>query len=809
MKRYFSALFTAMLLLAGLSSFAQGKATITGTVSDATNQKALQYVTAGLYRQSDSAVALKTTYTSDKGKFSFTSIDTGSYFVLLSNTGFAEKTIPVTVSTETNIELPTISLTTAPKDLGGVVVKAARKPLVEQADDKVIFNVENDPTAKTQSAIDILKKTPFVSVDGDNNVTVNGQNNFKVLLNGRETAMFAQNIKEALKGFPGAVITKIEVITSPSAKYDAEGVGGIINIITKKKVVGYNGSANLWYLNTGWYNVDASFSAKYGKLGFNMNYGAGGVNGFKGVNRIETTPLVPATFTSRVLAGRRNMNNFWNFGNAELSYDIDSLNTLALYGNISGGKNHNTLDQTITTSYANSPDSNSYYNLDSRNQYPTTSVGADYIKKFSGNKDKEWSVRWNGEFGNSNTFLNSVMDNPVLDDRYVINNSVAKNRQYTLQTDYILPLGKSRKLETGVKAIMRRANSNFEGLLKTTSGEDYKVNPSNTDQFRYDQNVYAAYGSYGFKLGKTSFRLGARMEHTTIDGDFVSSKTKVNQQYTNLLPNVQASIKFSNAFTTVITYSDRIQRPFIQNLNPFRNDNDPRYISYGNPNLQPQTIHSLAVQTRLSKGATFAGITFTGSYSNNMIVQYATFNPATGVTTTTSNNVGKETAIMANGNFNTKITKDWSLFLGGNIRYNKVENKYASGQYRSGFSGNANFNSSYSISKLFVVSANAGFYQAPVTIQTKYPLNLWYGLDFGYKFLNEKLTASVGLTNFLQKDRDYKLTTYDPAFQYTSVTRSPFRGISLSLNWNFGKLSESVSKKKGVSNDDKLTTSSN
>ena len=180
----------------------------------------------------------------------------------------------------------------------------------------------------------------------------------------------------------------------------------------------------------------------------------------------------------------------------------------------------------------------------------------------------------------------------------------------------------NRKLETGVKAILRKAASDFEGKIKATNDEEYQQNLGNTDQFRYDQSVLSGYGSYSFKTGKTTFRLGARLEHTNVDGNFITAKTRVNQEYTNLLPNVQATTRFSNAFTTVITYSDRIQRPFIQNLNPFVNDNDPRFISYGNPNLQPQTIHSLAIQTRLMLGKTFAGITFTGAYSDDMIVQY-------------------------------------------------------------------------------------------------------------------------------------------------------------------------------------------
>jgi outer membrane receptor for ferrienterochelin and colicin len=778
------------------------KAVITGTVKDSI-QSPLLYATINLYKANQPQVEpIKTTYTSEKGVFKLNALDTGAYNLVISHTGYSEESKLVNFLGE-DIDLGIISLKPAAVALSGVVV-TSKKPLVEMQDDKVIFNVENDPATKTETAIDILRKTPFVSVDGDNNVQVNGQSNFKVLLNGRETAMFAQNVKEALKGFPGSLITKIEVITSPSAKYDAEGVGGIINIITKKKVVGYNGSVNTWYSNVGWYNINTNFSAKFGKVGMTLYYGAGGGDDVPGKTRMETVPVNTTAFRNRLLTGERLMNNFWNFGNAEISYEMDSLNTMSFYGNVSGGKNKVQFDQTIRTSYETGPDSTSLYNLASRNEYPTTSVGADYIRKFKSNKEREFSLRFNGEFGNSNTFLSSLMDNQVTLDRYIINESVAKNKQYTVQADYIHPFKKNRKIEGGIKAILRRATSDFESLQKAYSHEDFILNPDNTDYFRYDQDVYSVYGTYSFKLKNTTFRLGARLEHTEIDGDFVSSDTKVKQAYTNVLPNVQASTKLSNAFTMVVTYSDRLQRPFIWNLNPFRTNNDPRYISYGNPNLDPQIIHSLAVQTRFSKGGTFAGITFTGTYSDNMIVQYATYDPESGVTSTTSDNLGKEASLSAHGNFSTKITPEWSLFLNGSIRYNHVKNRLMESQSNSGFGGNANLNMSYSFNKRLTASSYAGFFRAPVTIQTSYPLNLWYGINAGYKMFKEKLTLSVGVSNFLSKEWDYELKTIDPAFTYISTSTMPFRGLSFSISWNFGKMTENVSKKKGVTNDDLL-----
>jgi outer membrane receptor protein involved in Fe transport len=799
MKKIVFACILAALEFIALSSFGQSKASINGYVKDSLGRKALQYATVELYRASAPGQAFRSVYTNEKGQFHFNALDTGTYKLVISHTGFSEVQRTILVSGIT--EAGDFMLGAAAGTLKGVTVQA-RKPLVEQTDDKVVFNVENDPATKTENAIDILRKTPFVTVDGDNNVQVNGQSNFKVLLNGRETAMFSQNVKDALKAFPGALIVKIEVITTPSAKYDAEGVGGIINIITKKKVAGYNGSVSIYYTNTGWYNLNTNFSAKFNKVGITLNYGNNFSNNILGHSKMETVPFVPAYFTKRTLLGSRLLSNFWNWGNAEASVELDSLNTLSFYSNVNGGTNRSVLDQSITTNYPTVPDSVSHYNLDMRSGYPTLSVGSDYIKKFAGNSEKEFSIRFNTEFSNGDNYLNSFMDNPVAADRYVINDSKARNIQYTLQSDYIYPLSKNQKIEAGVKAIMRRATSDFTSEIRTSASEDYKVSTDNTDHFQYDQNVYSVYGSYGFKVSKTSFRLGARMEHTDVAGDFVTSKTIVNQSYTNLMPNIQATTKFSNIFTLVLSYTDRLQRPFIYNLNPFKNNNDPYNVSFGNPDLQPQIIHTVSLQTRYSKNGTFAGITFAGSYSNNMIVQYASFDANTGVTSTTSGNYGEETQMSINANVSTKINDKWNVFLNGNIRFSRVRNKLLPTQTNTGYGGNANLNTSYSISKRFTTSGYAGFFRQPPTIQTSYPLNVWYGISLGYKFFNEKLTTSFGAANFLQKDRDWQLLTKDPLFQYTSTTTMPFRALSLSVSWSFGKLTENVSKKKGVTNDD-------
>jgi outer membrane receptor for ferrienterochelin and colicin len=771
---------------------------IAGQVKDSL-QKPIAYATVGLYKTVELQKLLKSTYANESGKFLFTTADTGSYSLIISYTGFVEqqKNIRVIDKDVTTID---IQLLKSNRTLAAVTV-VSKKSLIEQFEDKIIFNVENDPMSKTEMAIDILRKTPFVSVDGDDNVQLNGQSNFKVLLNGRETAMFAQNVKEALKGFPGALITKIEVITSPSAKYDGEGMGGIINIITQKKIIGYHGSMSVNVNTTSFHNINGNFSAKSGKLGFTLFYGTNGVSNQPGKIFTQTIPNIPGLFTKRTLQGDRHASNAANNGNLELNYEIDSLNTVSAYCNISGGYTKTNFDQTITTEFPSSPVSVSYYDLDSKNEFPTFNIGTDYIKKFKSNKEKEFSIQLNSEFGKANSFLRSSQDNAA-SDRFIINNSITSNKQYTLESDYIMPLGKNRKLEAGVKAIVRGASSDFESFMRYDPQDPYKLNPSNTDNFSYDQQVYSVYSSYGFKIKKTSFRLGARLENTVVNGNFEFSATKVKQNYMTLLPNVQATTRLSNTFTMVLTYGKRLQRPFIWNLNPFLNNNDSMNISYGNPELKPATVHSITSQIRYNHNGLFAGLTLEGSYSGNKIMPYSSYDAPTGVTKTTSLNLGKEYQFSASGNISARINPDWNIFVNGTARYNNVSNKLKSGQVNKGISGNVNLNTTYKLNKKCNATANAGFYRNPVTIQTRSPFNLWYGAGVAYKLFNEKLTATINAIGFFQKYRDNKSVTTDPYFTTSSVTTVHSRGVSLNLTWSFGKLKENVSKRKGNINED-------
>jgi outer membrane receptor protein involved in Fe transport len=804
MKRFLlpALLLAALFVLPGYV-FSQTKMKLAGTVSD--SSKALALVTVRIFKKNNPAAPLLTTLSKEDGSFQFNKPDTGNYILSFTHTGFTEKRISITVASRVgDMQIDPVQLIRATGLLKEVVVKAQR-PLIEQADDKIVFNVEDDPNSKTETAIDILRRTPFVTVDGNDNVKVNGQTNFKVLLNGRETSMFANNVTQALRGFPGAIISKIEVITSPSAKYDGEGIGGLINIITKKKVVGYNGTLSSFNRSSdkvGNYSVNGN--AKTGRFGLSVFMSKGNSNPVSQHNTSTTIPTLPNIYKRRMLDGDQAFSQGWSFGNIELNYEIDTLNTVSVYTNINSFSSKTVSDQTITTDFASSPSSLSNYDLNNKSNNPGVNVGSDYVRHFKKNKDQEFSLRFLGEFGKNDAKLNSFQEGGG-SDRYLINNSYAINDQYTLQADNVIPITKTSRFEGGVKAILRRASSNFESLVKYDPAMDYKLNPSNTDYFKYTQHVVSLYSTYSFKLNKWNLRLGARVEYTNVNGNFISSNTQVKSNYTTLLPNIQFTRRVNPAFTLVLSYTKRLQRPYIYDLNPFVVNNDSLNISYGNPDLGPQTIHVISTQLRYGKKNTFAGINIQGSYSANKILQYSSFDPMTGVTKTTSLNIGKEFQSSVNLNLNTKFGKKWSMSANGSVRFSTVKNNSNSSQSNSGFGGNLFVNTTYTFSPKFTVSNLLGFWKDPQTIQTTYPLNIWYNVAFNYKILKDKVSISLRAVNWFEKNHAYKSITKDQNFYNTNITTQPRRAGVLALTWNFGKLTENVSKKKGVNNDDLLT----
>jgi outer membrane receptor protein involved in Fe transport len=779
------------------------QATIRGLVQDSVQTKTMPFATVGLYNIHNQQKPLRNVFTDSKGRYEFTKVDTGRYILIATNSGFTEKlSQPVQVTGDTTvIEIPTLQLTPAAKNLAAVTV-SARKPLVEQTDDKLIYNTEADPSTAGQTATDVLRKTPFLSVDGEGNVQLNGQSNFKILLNGKETAMFARNAKEALQSFPANLIKSIEVITSPSAKYDGEGVGGIINIITKKKVVGYNGNLGINQNTLGSSNLNGNLSFKYGKFGLSGYYGLNNTTGFKTSNFSETESFNPVAFYKRISNGTRTSNNFYNYGNLELSFDIDSTNTISAYGALNAGRNKSINERTFDLVLPNKEDTlHTLFNDNFNFRWPSLNWGTDFIHKFKGNPDQELTIKMFHEYSTDKNLQASDQFSNA-GNRFIMNDNISDNNQSTWQLDYVHPFKNKIKLETGLKLITRDALADYNSSVRYSQSEKYITDNTNSDNFNYKQFVYGAYATLRFNIKKYSFRVGGRVERTVIDGDFVKSNTKVEQDYVTFMPSFFVSRKFSTIHTLSFSYNKRLTRPYIWDLNPFVNNTDSLNLNFGNPNLDPEIYHSLELGYTVIKGKTNINIRLTESFSNSQIARYSYFNDVTGITYWTSDNIGNYASTGLSGNISISFTNKWRLSSNLGLRYDFVKNRLNAAQKNQGLGGWGSLNSNYDFTPRISVYIGGNVYRSAPQLQGFYGMNYFYNIGSSFKFLNNKLTVSLNLNNLFQKDMVRKNDIRDTNFRTQSWNYWPARMANVGLRWNFGKLTENVSRKRGVTNDD-------
>ncbi len=798
--RNFCVLYCLLLpfLLQAQSSSAQ----IKGFVQDSIAGKPLDFVTVGLYRVSDLSKPVQNIFTSDKGTYLFTKVDTGRYVVIATHNSFAEKqSEPITIATAGDVQdMPALQLVRNSAGLQQVVV-TARKPLVEQNDEKLTYNTESDPSNEGLTAVDVMRKTPMLAVDGEGNVKLNGQSNFKVLLNGKETAMFTKNLKDALQSFPANLIKKIEVITSPSSKYDGEGIGGLINIITKKKVAGYNGTLGISANTQRSQNANASASIKFGRFGFNGYYGLNNTNGRRSHSYSETESFNPVAYYKRLITNESKNNNFYNYGNVELSWEIDSLLTTSVYADVNGGSGSNTNVRNFDVVAANKADtSHSLFNSKNSYSWPAFNWGADFIKKFRNNSERELTFKMYHENSRDNSYQQADQYS-ASGNRFVVNDNNSRNRQSTLQLDYIQPLKDKSKLEMGVKAIVRRASADYAALVRYNVNDGFDEDPANADRFAYHQDVYSGYLNYRFIFKKISFRIGARAEHTVVRGNFIKSGTAVEQDYTTLLPSFFASRKLGNN-TLSVSYNKRLQRPYIWDLNPFVNNTDSLNLYYGNPALNAELYHNAEIGYSLLKGTTSLTIKLSETFCNNQVTNWYTFNDKTGVSSRSKENLGEYYSTGLSGSLSLTVTPKLRVNSNLGLRYDVIRNKQNTAQHSNGMGGWAGANAAYDVTPRVTVFSNVNLWLPSRQLQSNGSVNMWYNAGGNYKFFNKKLVLALMMANIFSKEMVWRNTTQDENFRSRSWFYSPARMFNLSIRWNFGKLTENVSRKRGVSNDD-------
>jgi outer membrane receptor protein involved in Fe transport len=783
----------------------EGNGKISGTVVDEESNIPVEFATIALHDAATDKV-VNGTVADGKGKFTINKVEDGTYNVVISFIGYETQTISnLKIEGKNNdLNVGTIKLSTGSKVLKEVVVEG-KKDLIEERVDRTIYNAENDATAKGGDATDVLKRVPLLSVDMDGNVSLRGSSNIMVLINNKPSTIMASSVADALKQIPADQIKTVEVITSPSAKYDAEGSGGIINIVTKKNTLeGLNLNINA---GAGYRGSNLGLNGNYRRKNMGFSLGGWGRANYNINGDFENTQVLSGTEERQTIQRGDNASNGL-FGNYSLGwdYDINKKNTLAAsvrYGVRNNNSYQDNLERlTIIDGVAQPSSLSNNKTLSGSGTVDANFTYTHYFEK----PQQELSVlaSFSRNDRNNDFYTTNFNGSSILNQLKNENDGI--NEEITIQADYQMPIGTTQIFETGVKQIQRTVTSNFTTLSDLDADGFYESISSNSNQLNYNQDVSSAYASYTY-AAKNGYSLkgGVRYEYTTINA-FTRTESDIDiPEYSVVVPSINASRRLKNGNTVKLSYNRRIQRPSIQFLNPNKQQNNNALNqTIGNPILDPEFTDNYEVgYTTFVKGVS---LNFSGFYrnSNNAIQSLRTFSGDTIITRYA--NIGKEEAYGTSLFVNVNLGK-LTLSGGGDVFYNVLDNNVPNPDDRASNEGwvySGRLFGGYTLEKGWALQM-FGFYRGKrVQLQGEQGGFGFYSLAVRKDFANKKGSIGLGIENFLAESITIRNETKTNSITQTGFTTQNNLGFRINFSYTIGKMSfdNQPRRRRSINNDD-------
>ncbi|NSL90721.1 outer membrane beta-barrel family protein [Chitinophaga solisilvae] len=766
-------------------------------------------------------VLLKGVLTKTNGEFSLDELPLrGPLKLQISGTGYKTRVLPVTFP-PVDKDLGNIKLEVSINQLQGVTV-AGTKPLMQMDIDKKVFNVEKNLTSAGGTAVDVMKNVPSVNVDIDGNVTLRNSAP-QLFIDGRPTTLTLEQI-------PADAIESVEVITNPSAKYDASGGNaGILNIVLKKnRKTGYNGNLRAGVDKRGALNGGGDFNVRQGKVNISASVMGNQVKSRTTGTTERTNFTTPA---NHVFQDNYNKSDGgFVFGKLGLDYFVTNRTTISIAGiKVHGGfKPSESIDiHSDTLRPADGFD----YGFSHRNSKTDMKFNANGLvlglKRLFPKEGEEFTVDANYFGGKSDNNADYTTDYYRLDkiyrtDRQQIRGN-GKITFFTAQTDYVNPLTPKLKLETGLRVSIRHTESNFDNYFQNGAGE-YVLIPAASSNFKNNDKVYAAYVSIGHTLGNFGYKVGLRAESSEYDGELINVKQYFKNSYpVSLFPSLFLSQKLKHQQELQLSYTRRINRPNFFQLIPFTDSTDKLNITKGNPALVPEFTQSV----EMSYLKTFKGNhTFLGSvyykHTNNLITRYLTkdMDPNgneilvnTFINANSSYAMGAELTTMIN------VRKWWSLTGNVNIYNSKINTDNVDGasqdamvswfgKINNTFKLPANFevqlSGTYQSKSNLPVNENKGRQDGPPMTQSQSAsqgyIASYYGVDAAIKKSFLKNNAASVTLSFTDIFRTRSMNQYaeSPYFiQYYNRLKDP-QMIRLNFAYRFGKVDVGLFKRKNM-----------
>lgn len=798
----------ALLLFCEISLYAQApspvaNASVKGILIDSAAGKAQDYITVALKKEN---VTLKTAVSGADGSFILDKIEAGKYTLFIVAIGFNPKTIAIDLNVAQHKDLGKISLASTSANLAEVNVTAA-KPVIKQEIDRITYDIQADPESKVNNVLDMMRKIPLLSVDGDDNIKLKGSGSYKILINGKPSSLVARNPSEVFKTMSASNIEKIEVITTPPAKYDSEGLAGIINIITKKNIdAGYKGGINLREgFPAGGPGGSANITVKEGKLGLSAY---GGTGKYQNPGTVFNSSRVTSGNVPSVLSqnGLNSYQGRYTYVSTELSYELDTLNLITAEFSVNPSKDDNAGERNSVL-MQNSEIAQGYRVLSGGTSKNNGIDGAlNYQRGFKNDKNRLLTISYKiTNFKNtdiSDLFIeNRVNYDPLSFPNYSQLNS-ENSVEHTIQADYVHPVNTKLNIEGGIKAILRNNNSNYEYQSENQNNE-FITDPLRTNIFRNHQDVFGMYNSYQYSLKDWAFKLGVRAEFTRINADFISQSTNLDKNFFNLIPTLSLNRKFKDMSSLTFGYTQRIERPGIYQLNPFVDRSNPNFISSGNPDLKPVLNNNVELSySKFKKGSVNIGINY--AFANNTVQQVTTYDPVSEITSSSYVNTGKDRKLGSNFNISYPFTTKLNFSMGGNMNYVWLEGLVNGTAFKNdGLQGYMYSNLSYKLESRWRFGINYSYNSPWITLQRNSRHSSYSSFSASKELIKDKLTISGNVNNPFQKFMVRQSETIGTNFIQNSYSENYYRRFQFSLNWRFGKLKDELKKnQRGISNDD-------
>lgn len=797
MKTFIKLFFAAILAATINLSFAQ--TSVKGVLIDSLSKEGVPFATVAVTKQGDLTNFAMTSITDVDGSFSGVVKGKGNYVITIRSTGKQTIIKPLSLKGEKTLDLGTLLMQDLIDTLGTVEVVAVKQLVTAEAG-KMKYNAEADPENKTSTVLDMLRKVPMVTVDGQDNISINGNSSFQVFVNGKKNTLLTSRPSESLKAMPASSVKNIEVITDPGAKYDAEGAGGIINLITDKKQKMNQTSGTLRAeKGTTRESYGGDFSIQKGKFTASIN-----ATLFHNKNDMEFNGL-NSQFNSGsdyTTLSKSKSNNNTTFGNSgfEASYEIDSLNLISINGGYEywGSKRNGTMEYLVNNEFSTE-------NLtDNKSVYSGYWAGLDYQHTFKSNPEKTLTFSYEMWDGWDNTTDKTVGANSLISSPYDFSSRKYENDgrsgEHTFQLDFASPLSKNLKMETGAKYILRPKSSKGDNYSSDENG-NYIYDETQSLDLKYVDNIAAVYTQFSEQIKKVSLKAGLRYEYTFLNADYRKGNGKdFSKDYDNLVPTFAATYAISMQQNINFTYNMRISRPREEQLNPFR-EVSPLSVSYGNTRLDCEKVHNFGLSYGYFSPKHSININLRHTFCNNGISQYSFY--LDNLLNSTYDNLTENANTSLNIYYNYNITKNARFSTNYRLSYVDLRNEGIDAK-NHGWQSNGYASFMYTFPAKVKASIGCFFSTRNYNLQG-YRDGLAIGnFSVGKDFFNDRLSITCSGTLSLKDGKYLKMTNFSEGSDFRNNTDIKFKiaNIGVSASWRFGGHINVKKANKTIENDD-------